>query len=127
MTSPDECSATAAALITACNQKSNGDPAISLSQRLAVNALHSLSRRLARAPQTLELRSLDEVEATPERLTTKPHGPFVGELPGEPGRLEGRYARRFVAPPTAVAPSDTSGQASGVADRADALQEVPGR
>ena len=59
-----------------------------------------------RGPQTVgELRgrsgrmhqfeSLDEVEATLQKLATREDGPFVVQLPREPGRRENRYAHLF--------------------------------
>jgi uncharacterized protein YceH (UPF0502 family) len=63
---------------------------------------------LLRGPQTPgELRThaarlapfgdVDEVEAELAELATRPDGPFVVQLPREPGRRESRYAHLFAA------------------------------
>ncbi len=173
LTTPDYYPLTVAAVTAACNQKSNRDPVMSLSEHQVMDALESLGRKnlarekggaggrvpryahklagtptatydfsrldlgvlavlllrgpqtpgeiRARAPRTCEFQSLDEVEATLKALATKPNGPFVVELPREPGRRECRYAHLFAPPPEAAA---TGGQEEpGLADRVAALEE----
>jgi hypothetical protein len=131
------------ALTNACNQKSNRDPVMDLSEnevhaaietlrdkRLGwqfssagarvpkyehnLRSLFSLSKEevavlcvlLLRGPQTIgELRtrtdrmcsfaSLEDVEKTVKGLISREDGPFVVELPRQPGRKENRYMHLF--------------------------------
>jgi len=48
-----------------------------------------------RVPRMAELRDGAEVDAALEDLATRPDGPFVKQLPREPGRRDSRYAHLF--------------------------------
>ncbi len=147
LATPDYYPMTVSALTNACNQKSNRDPVMSLSEHQVLDALSSLSqkhlswekggaggrvpryahklagtltrtydfsrRQLAvlavlflRGPQTpgelrsrttrmCEFQDLDEVEDVLKELSERPDGPYLTELPREPGRRETRYAHLF--------------------------------
>jgi uncharacterized protein YceH (UPF0502 family) len=49
----------------------------------------------SRVPRMAELRDPAEVESALEDLATRPDGPFVKQLPREPGRRDSRYAHLF--------------------------------
>lgn len=49
----------------------------------------------ARVPRMAELRDGAEIESALEDLATRPDGPFVKQLPREPGRRDSRYAHLF--------------------------------
>src|SRR2546430_11355778 len=66
-----------------------------------------------------------QVEGALEGLRTREDGPFVVQLPREPGRRDSRYAHLFsgpvaVPPPRAEPPADT---ASGTAEATGARSE----
>lgn len=48
-----------------------------------------------RVPRMAQLSDAAEVEAALEDLATRPDGPFVKQLPREPGRRDSRYAHLF--------------------------------
>lgn len=48
-----------------------------------------------RVPRMAELRDGAEIESALEDLATRPDGPFVMQLPREPGRRDSRYAHLF--------------------------------
>lgn len=48
-----------------------------------------------RVPRMAELRDGAEIETALEDLATRPDGPFVKQLPREPGRRDSRYAHLF--------------------------------
>lgn len=48
-----------------------------------------------RAPRMAELRDPAEIDSALEDLATRPDGPFVKQLPREPGRRDSRYAHLF--------------------------------
>ncbi|HEY0943203.1 MAG TPA: DUF480 domain-containing protein [Steroidobacter sp.] len=48
-----------------------------------------------RVPRMAELRDGAEVDSALEDLATRPDGPFVKQLPREPGRRDSRYAHLF--------------------------------
>lgn len=150
------------ALTNACNQKSNRDPIMNLSEREVITAIDTLKDKklcwqfssasarvpkfehnfrslfsfskeeiavicvlFLRGPQTIgEIRirtermhsfsSLEEVEKTLQLLIERSDGPFVFELPRQPGHKEGRFVHLFSGFPelTAVVESlaSTSGQ-----------------
>jgi uncharacterized protein len=79
---------------------------------------------LLRGPQTPgELRSrasrmaaftdVSEAEAALEHLSRREDGPFVVQLPREPGRRESRYAQLFTGPPAVEASTAKTPQPSG--------------
>lgn len=80
----------------------------------------------ARAPRTVELESLDQVEAILKALGERSNGPFVAELPREPGRRERRFAHRFGPLPegTMVEPGRPLGEGMAEADGALALADT---
>ncbi|HEY0683997.1 MAG TPA: DUF480 domain-containing protein [Steroidobacter sp.] len=49
----------------------------------------------SRVPRMAELKDGAEVESALEDLATRPDGPFVKQLPREPGRRDSRYAHLF--------------------------------
>lgn len=49
----------------------------------------------ARVPRMAQLSDAAEIEAALEDLATRPDGPFVKQLPREPGRRDSRYAHLF--------------------------------
>ncbi|MDJ0861997.1 MAG: DUF480 domain-containing protein [Gammaproteobacteria bacterium] len=162
LATPDYYPMTVSALTNACNQKSNRDPVMSLSENQVLDALSALSqkhlawekggaggrvpryahklagtltrtfdfsrRQLAvlavlflRGPQTpgelrsrttrmCEFQDLDEVEEVLKELSERADGPYVVELPREPGRRETRYAHLFSGD---VEPASQLTQASG--------------
>jgi hypothetical protein len=77
----------------------------------------------ARAPRACELEDLAAVEGTLRALAGKDNGPFVVELPLEPGRRERRYAHLF-AGPVEVARAEAPPQATqaSLAERVAALE-----
>ncbi len=147
LTTPDYYPMTVSALTNACNQKSNRDPVMSLTENEVMDALGSLSRKqlawekggaggrvpryahklsgtltrtydfsrrqlgvlavlFLRGPQTpgeirarttrmCDFQGLPEVEETLNELAEQDGGPYVVELPREPGRRERRYAHLF--------------------------------
>lgn len=147
VTTPEHYPLSLNALTNACNQKSNREPVMSLSESEVQQALDSLVKNhlvseksgfgsrvvkyqhrffnsefggthfdaqqlgvvcclLLRGPQTPgELRSrtarlckfadVSEVEQTLNQLARHEDGPFVAQLPREPGRRESRYAQLF--------------------------------
>ena len=150
LTTPDYYPMTVSALTNACNQKSNRDPVMNLSESQVLDTLESLSQKylawekggaggrvpryahklsdtltktydfsksqlgvlavlFLRGPQTpgeirarttrmCEFHSLSEVEDTLAALAEREDGPYVAELPREPGRRERRYAHLFGGP-----------------------------
>ena len=87
---------------------------------------------LLRGPQTAgELRtrahrlapfaSLDEVEATLERLASRADGPFVARLPRQPGAREARVAQLFTGAPQTAAVATTRTAADGGGAQASSL------
>src|SRR5437763_14856807 len=74
-----------------------------------------------------------QVEATLESLRTREDGPFVVQLPREPGRRDSRYAHLFsgavaVPPPRAEPPADTaSGTAGATGARHESLEGELGK
>ncbi len=151
LTTPEYYPLSLNALTNACNQKSNRDPVMSLSDAEVQIALDSLIKNhlasskssagsrvpkyahrlsnpithnldfsreeravlcelLVRGPQTTgELRTraarmcefadLDHVDATIRGLVNRGDGPFVVELPRQPGRRETRFAHLFCGAP----------------------------
>ena len=83
----------------------------------------------ARASRMASFSDVAQVEATLESLRTRDDGPFVVQLPREPGRRDSRYAHLFsgpvaVPPPRAEPPADTaSGTAEATGARLDSLEE----
>lgn len=49
----------------------------------------------SRVPRMAELRDPAEIDSALEDLATRPDGPFVKQLPREPGRRDSRYAHLF--------------------------------
>lgn len=176
LTTPDYYPMTVSALTNACNQKSNRDPVMSLSESQVLDALESLSQKylawekggaggrvpryahkladtltktydfsmrqlgvlgvlFLRGPQTpgeirsrttrmCEFHSLSEVEETLADLAEREDGPYVTELPREPGRRERRYAHLFGGPPD-LTDFPTGGGAEGsVVPDGDLAQRV---
>ncbi|MEM6639178.1 MAG: DUF480 domain-containing protein [Pseudomonadota bacterium] len=177
ITTPDQYPLTLKSLVSACNQKSNREPVMSLSEaRIAavideLDALYLISRRteygsrvtkhrqrfcntefgrlsfepgelavlillMLRGPQTPgELRSrsgrlhafesVDEVTAVLSTLAERDDGPYVQELPREPGRRESRFshclgdAQQTVAVPAA----ESASPAQSVNARLEAMTE----
>jgi uncharacterized protein YceH (UPF0502 family) len=143
VTTPDYYPLSLNGLVTACNQKSNRDPVMKLSEEEVMNGLDTLKEKrlvwqrsvagarvskyehnlrsfhrfsetemgilcvlMLRGPQTIgEIRqrtdrlcnfgSLDEVESTVRGLISREDGPFVFELPRQPGRKEPRFVHLF--------------------------------
>ena len=102
-------------------------------QELAV-----LCELLVRGPQTVgELRThagrltefadVAQVEATLQKLRTREEGPFVTELPRQPGRRDVRHAQLFTElpldAPVAVYGSDVQPAADSSTDRVTALEQ----
>lgn len=168
------------ALTNACNQKSNRDPILALSEaevQNAVNALirlHLVSARsssgsrvpkfahrmsnpitqsgdlarheravlcelLVRGPQTagelraragrlVEFDDMVQVESTLRQLAERSDGPYVVELPRQPGRRESRYAHLYCGAPTPeadvrdVTPSAATDRISVLEREVDALR-----
>lgn len=48
-----------------------------------------------RVPRMAPLQDADQVDTALENLATRPDGPFVKQLPREPGRRDSRYAHLF--------------------------------
>lgn len=65
-----------------------------------------------RAPRMAELRDGAEIDTALEDLATRPDGPFVKQLPREPGRRDARYAHLFsgeeVIPMTSASTSQSA-------------------
>ena len=143
MTTPEYYPLSLNALVNACNQKSNRDPVMNLSDKEVLTALDQLRNKklawhlstaggrvpkyehnirsifsfskqetavidvlLLRGAQTTgELRvrtermysfsSLDDIVETLQKLATREDGPFVIELPRQPGHKEHRYMHLF--------------------------------
>ena len=143
VTTPDYYPLSLNALVNACNQKSNREPVMQLSEEEVTVALDSLKEKhlvwqrsvtgarvykyehnlrsfypfseqetgvlcvlLLRGPQTVgEVRtrterlcrfaSLDETEGVIRKLMTEEKGPFILELPRQPGRKEPRFVHLF--------------------------------
>ena len=147
VTTPDQYPLSLNALTNACNQKSNREPVMSLSQESVQEVIDDLSKKylvsdksgfsgrvkkykhrfcntefgslqftsqemgivcalLLRGPQTPgQLRAhtqrlcsftdMSEVETALTTLTRHEDGPFVTQLPREPGKRESRYAHLF--------------------------------
>ncbi|MBM0103548.1 DUF480 domain-containing protein [Steroidobacter sp. S1-65] len=49
----------------------------------------------SRVPRMAQLHDASEIETALEDLATRPDGPFVKQLPREPGRRDSRYAHLF--------------------------------
>ena len=102
----------------------------------SVQQLAVLCELLVRGPQTAgELRThagrltefvdIMQIEATLQKLHTREDGPFVTELPRQPGRRDVRYAQLFTELPTDASVSMQSPEtlpASG-ADRVTVLEQ----
>ena len=67
-----------------------------------------------RVPRMAELRDGAEIDSALEDLATRPDGPFVMQLPREPGRRDSRYAHLFSGeegiPATASSPVETQAE-----------------
>jgi uncharacterized protein YceH (UPF0502 family) len=185
ITTPDQYPLSLNALTNACNQKTNRDPVLELTDAAVQQTLDGLAKRhlvlersgfgsrvlkyrhrlcngdhnplqlspqelavvcelLLRGPQTGgELRSraqrlapfadLGEVEATIERLATRPDGPFLVRLARQPGARESRYAQLFTGEPANVATDEaeetvvSAARQPGLADRVAALEATVAR
>ncbi len=92
---------------------------------------------MLRGPQTPgELRSrahrmhpfgkVDEVEKTLEKLSKHPKGPFIAELPREPGKRESRYAHTLNSDvePIEMEPPDAMKMSASKAEVEDLKQQV---
>lgn len=149
------------ALMNACNQKSNRDPVMNLSEHEVVTAIDTLKDKklcwqfssagarvpkfehnfrslfpfskeeiaiicvlLLRGSQTIgEIRirtdrmhsfsSLEEVEKTLQGLIERSDGPFVFELPRQPGHKESRFIHLFSGFPELTAAEESVSVASG--------------
>jgi hypothetical protein len=83
----------------------------------------------ARAGRMAPFTDVAQVEATLEGLSTREDGPFVVQLPREPGRRDSRYAQLFsgpvaIAPPAPEPPGAAStGTAAEGSARLDRLEE----
>jgi len=181
-TTPDQYPLSLNALTNACNQKSNRDPVLTLSQASVQEVIDSLTKRylvsdksgfggrvkkykhrfcntefgslqfsdqelgvvcalLLRGAQTPgELRAhtqrlcsfsdMSEVESTLAALKEHADGPFVVQLPREPGKRESRYMHLFggddlAETGSAAAPpvhADSAGSASCDKERLDELE-----
>lgn len=154
LTIPEYYPLTLNSLTTACNQKSNRDPVMTLSDRDVESAIENLRsnqlmwRRsiagsrvpkyehnvyalwhldqqqtavlcvlMLRGPQTVgeirgrtgrmyEFSDLEEVDATVENLMNHEKGPFVVELPRQPGRKENRFMHLLAGEPSIETVSD---------------------
>jgi uncharacterized protein YceH (UPF0502 family) len=82
-----------------------------------------------RASRMAPLADVAQVEAALESLRTRDDGPFVVQLPREPGRRDSRWAHLFsgavVIPPAEVAPPPAAAPAAATATsaRLDLLEE----
>jgi len=77
----------------------------------------------ARAPRACELDGLEAVEATLRGLAERENGPFVVELPREPGRRERRFAQLFGGPvEVSAAPPQAESAHLSLAERVSALE-----
>ena len=181
LTTPDYYPMTVSALTNACNQKSNREPVMSLTESQVLDALGSLSQKqlawekggaggrvpryahklsgtltktfdfsrrelgvlavlFLRGPQTPgELRarttrmcdfsSLTEVEETLKELAERADGPYLVELPREPGRREPRHAHLFSGEvdlasfQAGVPDAGAHGEAGALEQRVSALEE----
>ena len=102
----------------------------------SVQQLAVLCELLVRGPQTAgELRThasrltefadIMQIEATLQKLHTREDGPFVTELPRQPGRRDVRYAQLFTELPTdaPVSMQSTDTLPASSADRVTALEQ----
>ena len=102
----------------------------------SVQELAVLCELLVRGPQTLgELRThagrltefadVAQVEATVQKLRTREDGPFVTELPRQPGRRDVRHAQLFTELPTEDITQEPHVEAvpASAADRVTALEQ----
>jgi uncharacterized protein len=70
-----------------------------------------------RAPRMAELRDPAEIDSALEDLATRPDGPFVKQLPREPGRRDSRYAHLFSGEETIpVTPTEAQLESEGAAE-----------
>ncbi len=180
LTTPDYYPMTVSALTNACNQKSNRDPVMNLSEGQVLDSLESLSRKnvawekgsaggrvpryahklsgtlsktfdfsrqqlgvlgtlVLRGPQTpgelrartarmCEFHSLAEVEETLAELAKREDGPYVVELPREPGRRENRYGHLLGDPAETASlvagadRTDSGTQEQALAERVEVLE-----
>ncbi len=184
LTTPDQYPLSLNALTTACNQKSNRDPVLSLEQTEVQDLVDALSKKylvsdkagfggrvkkykhrfcntefgtlqfseqelgvvcalLLRGPQTPgELRAhtnrlctfadVSEVDAALLSLAEHDEGPFVVQLPREPGKRESRYMHLFCGEPD-IAPvasepvprmAEDSGDGSRIAQLEERVEEL---
>jgi hypothetical protein len=82
----------------------------------------------ARASRMTPFSDVSEVEGTLEGLRTRADGPFVVQLPREPGRRDSRYAHLFsgpvaIAPPTAEPSDRAPAAAAETGARLERLEE----
>jgi len=77
----------------------------------------------SRASRLCPLNDVSEVEAALNQLARREDGPFVARLPREPGKRESRYTHLFggelVGAIAGEDPASTSGNACGMAGKAD--------
>jgi uncharacterized protein YceH (UPF0502 family) len=82
----------------------------------------------ARVPRMAQLSDGAEIESALEDLATRPDGPFVKQLPREPGRRDSRYAHLFSGEDAIpVTPAEATGEAEpepnvAAADTRNSLQ-----
>jgi uncharacterized protein YceH (UPF0502 family) len=96
---------------------------------LLVRGPHTPGELRTRASRMAPLADVAQVEAALESLRTRDDGPFVVQLPREPGRRDSRWAHLFsgavVIPPAEVAPPPAAAPAAATATsaRLDLLEE----
>ena len=114
VTTPEQYPLSVNAVVTACNQKTNREPVMSLSEsdiqdlldtlvkRHYLRTVSGFGNRVTKYEQRFcnaEFRdwnlSSAEVESVLETLATRDDGPFVARLPREPGKRESRYMHLF--------------------------------
>ncbi|MDU5691012.1 MAG: DUF480 domain-containing protein [Citrobacter freundii] len=142
VTTPEQYPLSVNGVVTACNQKTNREPVMNLSEsdvqeqqrfcnsefgnlKLSAAEVAVITTLLLRGAQTPgELRSrasrmyefsdMAEVESTLENLATREDGPYVIRLAREPGKRESRYMHLFCGEVDgAIAAADQLPAASG--------------
>jgi len=104
-------------------------PELAIVCELLVRGPQTPGELRTRASRMAPLSDVAQVEATLEGLRTRDDGPFVVQLPREPGRRDSRWAHLFsgavVIPPAEAAPAVAAAPAAATATaaRLDLLEE----
>jgi len=115
ITTPDQYPLSLNALTNACNQKTNREPILELSETAVQQAVDSLMKKFADAT---------EVETALKGLLEREDGPFIARLARAPGARESRYAHLFSGLIESVPDSEEIAEPSGAPGAPSLSQRV---